>query len=63
MLVRMQLRPLILAFLLFAAGVTLTRALITHNGVGVIEYIVGAAILGLLLVAVFRLSRRAIMRG
>ena len=33
----MQLRRLILAFLLFAAGVTLTRALITHNGVGVID--------------------------
>jgi hypothetical protein len=63
MLVRMQLRPLIFAFLLFAAGVSLTRALITRNGVGVIEYIVGAAILSLLLVAVFRLSRRAIRRG
>jgi hypothetical protein len=62
MLVRMQLRPLILAFLLFVAGVSLTRALLTHNGVGVIEYIVGAAILGLLLVAVFRLSRRAVGR-
>jgi hypothetical protein len=43
--------------------VSLTRALITRNGVGVIEYIVGAAILSLLLVAVFRLSRRAIGRG
>jgi hypothetical protein len=63
MLVRMQLRPLMLVVLLFAAGVTLTRALITHDGVGVIEYIVSAAILGLLLVAVFRLSRRAIGRG
>jgi hypothetical protein len=63
MLVRMQLRALMLVVLLFAAGVTLTRALITHDGVGVIEYIVSAAILGLLLVAVFRFSRRAIGRG
>jgi Flp pilus assembly pilin Flp len=63
MIVRMQLRPLGLAVLLFAAGMALTRALITHDGVGVIEYAVSAAILGLLLVTAFRLSRRAIGRG
>jgi len=63
MLAWMQLRPLIFAFLVLAAAATLARALITRDGVGVIEYIVGAAILAVLLVAVFRLSRRAIRRA
>jgi hypothetical protein len=56
------LRPLLLAVLLFAAAVTLARALMNHDGVGPFEYIVGVAILALLLVAVVRLTRRALKR-
>jgi hypothetical protein len=65
MLILMQLRPFTLAAaaLSLAAGVAMTRALITHEGVGVMEYITGAAIVALALVTALRLSRRAIRRA
>jgi hypothetical protein len=58
-----QRRSLLLAALLLAATVTLASALVTRDGVGAVEYLVGAAVLALLLTAVFRLSRRAIRRA
>jgi hypothetical protein len=59
----MQLRPLVLTALVLAAAATLTRALVVRDGVGPIEYVVGAAVVFVLLLAAFRLSRRAIRRA
>jgi hypothetical protein len=61
----MRIRLLILvgAALSLAAGVAMTRALITHNGVGVMEYVTGAAIVALTVLTAFRFSRRAIHRA
>jgi len=59
----MNLRTLVLVGLLVAAAFTLSSALITRDGVGAIEWIVGIAIvIGLLLVAA-RQSRRALQRS
>jgi hypothetical protein len=52
-----------IAALLAAIGFTLARALITHHGVGIVEYFVGAGLLALLALSVFRSARRAIQRG
>ena len=56
----MRLRPLIWALLLVAAAFSLAQALVTHDGVGAIEYLVGIAVVVLLAVAAFRAGRRAV---
>jgi hypothetical protein len=59
----MNLRALLMVGLLIAAAFALSRALITHDGVGAVEWVVGVAIVvGLLLLAA-QTSRRALTRS
>ena len=58
-----MMRSLLLAALLIAVAVTLATALVTRDGVGAVEYVVGAALLALLLVALFRVSRGVVRRA
>jgi drug/metabolite transporter (DMT)-like permease len=63
MLVRMNLRTIAVVGLLIAAAFALSSALITHDGTGAVEWIVGIVIvIGLLLLAA-QTSRRALTRG
>jgi hypothetical protein len=59
----MKLRRLILPSLLAAAAFSLARALVTHDGVGPLEYVVGVALVALLAVAALSAGRRAIHPG
>jgi|tagenome__1003787_1003787.scaffolds.fasta_scaffold16683974_2 membrane protein DedA with SNARE-associated domain len=59
----MKLRPLIWGLLLAAAAFSLGRALVTHDGVGALEYIVGIALVALLGIGALRAGRRAIRPG
>jgi hypothetical protein len=59
----MILRSVLLAALLAAVGYTITRALVTGDGVGVLEYVVGAMSLAVLIFGLFELSRRVIRRA
>jgi hypothetical protein len=56
----MQIRLLIPVGLLLATSATLANALITKEGVGVVEYLVGFAVLVVLLLSAFGVSRRAL---
>jgi hypothetical protein len=59
----MNLRTLVVVGLLIAAAFALSSALITHDGAGTVEWIVGIVIVvGLLLLATQK-SRRALGRG
>jgi len=59
----MNFRTLVVIGLLVAMAFTLSSALITRDGVGVVEWIVGIVIVvGLLLLAAQK-SRRALQRG
>ncbi len=58
----MKLSTLVLVGLLFAAAFSLTTALMTHDGVGVVEYIVGFAAVAALLALAIQKSRRALGR-
>jgi hypothetical protein len=60
---KFRLVPLAAAALSLAAGVAMVRALISHHGVGAMEYVTGAAIVLLAVVTTVRLSRRAIQRA
>ena len=63
MLGRMNLRTLVVVGLLVAAAFALASALVTGDGVGAVEWIVGIVIVvGLLLLAAQK-SRRALTRG
>ena len=63
MLGRMNLRTLVVVGLLVAAAFALSSALITHDGAGAVEWVVGiVVVLGLLLLAAQK-SRRALTRG
>ena len=59
----MQLRRFFLAALLVAAAASLVRELVTRDGVGPIEYVVGIVLVVVLLVGALRLSRRAVRRA
>jgi membrane protein DedA with SNARE-associated domain len=59
----MKLRPLIWAGLLVAMAFSLVRALVTHDGVGPLEYIVGVALVVVLAGAALRAGRRAVRPG
>ncbi len=59
----MKLRPLIWAGILAAVTFSLGRALVTHDGVGPLEYVVGIVLVALLGIAAFRQGRRAIHPG
>lgn len=56
----MKLRPLIWGLLLAAAAFSLARALVTHSGVGPLEYVVGVALVVLLAAAALRAGRRVV---
>ena len=56
----MKLRPLIWAGILAAVTLSLGRALVTHDGIGPLEYLVGIALVVLLAGAAFRAGRRAV---
>jgi hypothetical protein len=59
----MNLRTLVVVGVLVAAAFALSSALVTHDGVGPIEWVVGiAVVVGLLLLAAQK-SRRALTRG
>jgi hypothetical protein len=59
----MNLRTLVVVGLLIAAAFALSSALITHDGAGALEWIVGIVIVvGFLLLATQK-SRRALGRG
>jgi hypothetical protein len=59
----MNLRTVVVVGLLIAAAFALSSALITHDGVGAVEWVVGIVIVvGLLLLAAQK-SRRALTRG
>jgi hypothetical protein len=59
----MRLRPLIFVIVLVAMAATVARAAVTRDGVGAFEYITVAAIIAVLLLCAFRLSRRALRRA
>lgn len=56
----MKLRPLIWAGILAVVMFWLGRALVTHDGIGPLEYLVGIALVVLLAGAAFRTGRRAV---
>jgi hypothetical protein len=56
----MRLRPLIWAGILASVTLSLGRALVTHDGVGPLEYLAGIALVVLLAGAAFRAGRRAV---
>jgi hypothetical protein len=59
----MNLRTVVVVGLLIAAAFALSSALITHDGVGAVEWVVGIVIVvGLLLLAAQK-SRRALTGG
>jgi hypothetical protein len=59
----MKLWRIVLVGLLLGAAFSLATALVTHNGVGVIEYIVGFAAVAALLALAIQKSRRALARA
>jgi hypothetical protein len=58
-----KLRPLIWAGLLAVAAFSLGKALVTHDGVGPFEYVVGIVLVVLLAGGAFRAGRRAVGTG
>jgi len=59
----MNLRTLVVVGVLIAVAFTVSSALVTRDGVGAVEWIIGIAIVvGLLLLAAQK-SRRALTRG
>jgi hypothetical protein len=59
----MNLRTLVVVGLLVAAAFALSSALITHDGVGAVEWVVGIVVVAGLLLLAAQKSRRAITRG
>jgi hypothetical protein len=59
----MKLRPLIFALLLMAMAFSLARALLSRDHVGGFEYLVGAALLAVMVLGVLRFSRQATGRA
>ncbi len=59
----MRIPTLFGAGVLVAAAFALSRALVMHDGVGVVEYVVGIAAVLVLLLAALRISRRALHSG
>jgi hypothetical protein len=56
----MRFRSLLLGILVAYAAFSLGRALVTTDGVGPIEYVVGIAVVAVLVVTALRATRRAI---
>lgn len=62
-MVSVHLRSFILPLVLVAMAAKLIDLAVTRDGVGPFEYIMVAALIGVLLFGAFRLSRRAIAHG
>jgi Flp pilus assembly pilin Flp len=58
----MRWRSLLFGILVAWIALSLGRALVTHDGVGAVEYTVGFALMSVLMVTAFRAMRRAIQR-
>lgn len=56
----MRYRSLFLAILVAYAAFSLSRALVTTDGVGPLEYVIGVALVAVLVATAFRATRRAI---
>jgi hypothetical protein len=56
----MRFRSLFFGILVAYAAVSLGRALVTTDGVGPIEYVIGIALVAVLVVTALRATRRAI---
>jgi hypothetical protein len=56
----MRFRSLLLGILVAYAAVSLSRALVTTDGVGPIEYVLGIALVAVLVVTALRATRRAL---
>jgi hypothetical protein len=56
-------RSVVLIALLLALTTSLGTALVTRESVGTSEYIVGAALLGALVLSMFRVARAALRRA
>jgi chromate transport protein ChrA len=54
---------LVLAGLLLFAALSLAMELLRRNGVGLLEYLVGAALVAIVLIAALRMSRRGLRRA
>jgi hypothetical protein len=59
----MNLRTLVVVGLLIAAAFALSSALITHDGTGAVEWIIGIVIVAGLLLLAAQTSRRALTRS
>ena len=59
----MQLRPLLLSVLLVVAAVLIAKSVVTHDELGMVEYVIGIGLIGLLLLTAFRLSHGDIRRA
>ena len=59
----MNLRAVVLAVILVAGAFVLSRALVTHDGVGAIEWIAGIVVVLALLTLAASKSRRAVRRS
>jgi Flp pilus assembly pilin Flp len=58
----MRWRSLLFGIVVACIALSLGRALVTHDGVGPVEYTVGFALVGVLMLTTFRAMRRAIQR-
>jgi hypothetical protein len=58
----MRFRSLVLGILVAYAAFSLSRALVTADGVGPIEYVAGIAVVAVLVVTALRATRRAIQQ-
>jgi hypothetical protein len=56
----MRLRPLLWMLLVACAAISLARALLTTDGVGPFEYLVGIVLVAALALAAVRAARRAV---
>jgi uncharacterized membrane protein len=56
----MRIATLVMVGLLVAAAITLTQALVTRDGVGIVEYVIGFAVVAGLLYLAFARSRRTL---
>jgi hypothetical protein len=58
-----RLRPLVPPLILLGVAAKLIQLAVTRDGVGPAEYLTLAAVIGVVLLGVFRLSRAAIRRA
>jgi hypothetical protein len=59
----MQIKPLAKAVILGVLGLGLARALLVHDGVGVVEWVVGCAVVAALGAGSVHFARRSLARS